>query len=109
MAGVDGIMLLLSMAGFLKRLLPGRGNGLVKRVETTRIGKWAFFFGLLVGFTLGDALTGLRTTLGGGSVGCLVEEKVSTGANGSGSRGSNLVEGTGWGWVFDLVYEVCNQ
>ena len=35
------------------------------------------FFGLEGGFTLGDAMAGLRATLGGGSVGGLVEKKVS--------------------------------
>ena len=52
LARVDGMMLLLTMAGLLKRVLPGRGNGLAKRVETTGIGKCTFFFGLLGGFTL---------------------------------------------------------
>ena len=55
----------------------GRENGLAKRLETTGIGKCTFFFGLVGGFTLGDAMAGLRATLGGGSVGGLVEKKVS--------------------------------
>ena len=70
-------MLLLSIAGFRKRGLSGRKNGLAKRFETTGIGKCTFFFGLEGGFTLGYAMAGLRVTLGGGSVGGLAEKKVS--------------------------------
>ena len=47
-------------------------------------------------------------TLGSGSLGGLVLKKVK-GANGSGARSSDIVEGTGWGRVFDLVDEVRNE
>ena len=71
------MMLVLSMAGFRKRGLSGRENGLAKRFETTGIGKCTFLFGLEGGFTLEDAMAGLRATIGDGSVGGLVEKTVS--------------------------------
>ena len=58
--------------------LSGRENRLAKCLETTGVGKGTFFFGLVGGFTLGDAVAGLRVaTLGGGSLGGLVQKKVS--------------------------------
>ena len=31
------------------------------------------------------------------------------GVNGSGARSANIVEDTGWGRMFDLMDEVCNE
>ena len=76
MAGVAGMMLVLSIAGFRKRGLSGGENGLAKRFETTGVGKCTFFFVLVGGFTLGDAMAGLRATLGGESVDGLVLKHV---------------------------------
>ena len=69
-AVVTGMMLVLSMAGFRKRGLSGRENGLAKRLETTGVGKRTFLFVFVRGFTLESAVVGLRmATLGGGSFG----------------------------------------
>ena len=39
LVGEEGMMLLVLIAGFRKRCLSGRDNGLAKRLETTGVGK----------------------------------------------------------------------